>query len=238
MIRTLIIDDVPLARAKLRHLLAAHADIDLRGEAGDVPQARRLLRQQPLDLLLLDIQMPGDDGLQLAQQLQLPAPQVIFTTAHARFAVDAYALGAIDYLLKPLDAERLALALQRVRRQLAPADATGAAPLPPLCIRNGGSTEYVAPGDIDYIDNAGHYACIHVGSRVHLLRESIGRLAEQLAPAGLLQIQRAVIVHPSRVRMLEARRNGDATVVLHDGTRLPLSRAYRDAFDSAMHARR
>jgi two-component system LytT family response regulator len=127
------------------------------------------------------------------------------------------------------------LALERARRQLAHADAPAPAPHP-LRIRNGASSVYVAPRDIDYIDNAGHYACVHVGRQVHLLRESIGRLAEQLTPAGFIQVQRAVIVNLSRIRALEPRRNGDATLVLLDGTRLPLSRSHRDAFDNAMRA--
>ncbi|MCD9086858.1 LytTR family DNA-binding domain-containing protein [Stenotrophomonas sp. SY1] len=234
MIRVLLVDDVPLARDKLRHLLAAHADIDIRGEAGDVEQARQLLQHEPVDLLLLDIQMPGNDGLQLASQLPAPAPLVIFTTAHAQHAVESYGLGAVDYLLKPLDGTRLALALERARRQLAHA---GSPALQSLCIRNGARTDYVAVADIDYIDNAGHYACIHVGRQVHLLRESMGRLAEQLAPAGFIQVQRAVIVNLARVRTLEPRRNGDATLLLTDDNRLPLSRLYRDAFDAAMRAR-
>lgn len=234
MIRTLIVDDVPLARDKLRHLLAAHADIDIRGEAADVEQARHLLQHQTVDLLLLDIQMPGQDGMQLAQRLPAPAPLVIFTTAHARHAVDSYALGAVDYLLKPLDGMRLALALERVRRQLVqPPPSTPQ----PLCIRNGAGIEYIPVGDIDYIDNAGHYACVHVGRQVHLLRESIGRLAQQLAPAGFLQVQRAVIVNLARVRSLQHRRNGDATLLLLDGTALPLSRSHRDAFDQAIAQR-
>lgn len=231
MIRVLLVDDVALARDKLRHLLAAHNDIHISGEAGDITQARQLLAQEPVDLLLLDIQLPGDDGLQLAQQLAAPAPLIIFTTSHAEHAVASYAVGAVDYLLKPLDASRLALALDRARQRLAHERINTPQP---LCIRNAGNVEYIALHDIDYIDNAGHYACVHVGRQVHLLRESISRLAEQLAAAGFMQIQRAVIVNRARVRTLEPRRNGDATLVLIDGTSLPLSRMYRAAFDAGM----
>ncbi len=232
MMRALLVDDVPLAREKLRHLLAAHADISIVGEAGDIVQARDLVARTPVDLLLLDIHLPGDNGLQLAEQLAKRAPLIIFVTAHAEHAVASYAVDAVDYLLKPLAADRLAVALERARRRLR---AHGDAPQP-LCIRNGGNVDYIALQDIDYIDNAGHYACVHVGRQVHLLRESIGRLAAQLAAAGFVQIQRAVIVNRNRIRALEPRHNGDATVILVDGTRLPLSRLYRMGFDAAMRA--
>ena len=231
MIRTLLIDDVALAREKLRHLLGAHADIQIVGEAPSIAQARSLLAAEPVELLLLDIQLPGENGLQLARSLAAPAPAIIFTTAHAEHALASYELGAVDYLPKPLDANRLAVALHRLRRHLARETIN---PLAPLCIRNGSRSDYVSPTDIDYIDSAGHYACLHVGKQVHLLRESIGRLAEQLAPAGFVQVQRAVIVNCARVRSLLPRRNGDATLELLDGTQLPLSRLHRDAFEAKM----
>lgn len=231
MIRTLLIDDVALAREKLRHLLGAHADIQIVGEAPSIALARSLLATERVELLLLDIELPDEDGLQLARSLPAPAPAIIFTTAHAEHALTSYELGAIDYLPKPLDANRLAIALDRLRRHLARETSN---PLAPLCIRNGGRSDYVYPTNIDYIDSAGHYACLHVGKQVHLLRESIGRLAEQLAPAGFVQVQRAVIVNCARVRCLLPRRNGDATLELLDGTQLPLSRLHRDAFEAKM----
>ncbi|MEG1681264.1 MAG: LytTR family DNA-binding domain-containing protein [Stenotrophomonas sp.] len=234
MIRTLLIDDVALAREKLRHLLAAHADIQIVGEASSIAQARALLAETQVELLLLDIQLPDEDGLQLARSLPTPVPAIIFTTAHAEHALASYELGAVDYLPKPLDANRLAVALDRLRRHLARESIN---PQAPLCIRNGSRTDYVSPSDIDYIDSAGHYACLHVGKQVHLLRESIGRLAKQLAPAGFVQVQRAVIVNCARVRSLLPRRNGDATLELLDGTQLPLSRLHREAFEAKLHQR-
>ena len=234
MIRTLLVDDVALARDKLRHLLGAHADIQIVGEASSIAQAHTLLAETQIDLLLLDIQLPDEDGLQLARSLPATAPAIIFTTAHAEHALASYELGAIDYLPKPLDASRLAIALDRLRRHLSREVIN---PLAPLCIRNGSRSDYVSPTDIDYIDSAGHYACLHVGKQVHLLRESIGRLAEQLAPAGFVQVQRAVIVNCARVRSLLPRRNGDATLELLDGTQLPLSRIHRETFEAKMHQR-
>ena len=231
MIRALLVDDVALARNQLRHLTGAHPDIQIVGEASSIAQARAQLAVTPVELLLLDIQLPDEDGLQLARSLATPAPAIIFTTAHAQHALASYELGAIDYLPKPLDASRLAVALDRVRRYLAREVIN---PTAPLCIRNGSRSDYVSPTDIDYIDSAGHYACLHVGKQVHLLRESIGRLAEQLAPAGFVQVQRAVIVNCARVRSLLPRRNGDATLELLDGTQLPLSRLHREAFEAKM----
>ncbi len=231
MIRTLLIDDVALAREKLRHLLGPHADIQIVGEAPSIAQARSLLATEQVELLLLDIELPDEDGLQLARSLPAPAPAIIFTTAHTEHALTSYELGAVDYLPKPLDANRLAIALDRLRRHLAHGTNN---PHAPLCIRNGSRTDYVSPADIDYIDSAGHYACLHVGKQVHLLRDSIGRLAEQLAPAGFVQVQRAVIVNCARVRGLLPRRNGDATLELLDGTQLPLSRLHRAAFEAKM----
>ena len=235
MIRTLLVEDVALARDKLRHLLGMHADIQIVGEASSIAEARLLLAAEPIELLLLDIQLPDEDGLQLARSLPTPAPAIIFTTAHSQHALASYELGAIDYLPKPLDARRLAVALERARRHLSPRQTV--APLAALCIRNGNRSDYISAADIDYIDSAGHYACVHVGRQVHLLRESIGRLAEQLAPAGLVQVQRAVIVNCSRVRSLLPRRNGDATLELLDGTQLPLSRSHREAFEACMRQR-
>lgn len=234
MIRTLLIDDVALARDKLRHLLGAHLDIQIVGEACSIAEARALIAATQVDLLLLDIQLPDEDGLQLARTLPAPTPAIIFTTAHAEHALASYELGAIDYLPKPLDASRLAVALDRLRRHLAREVIN---PLAPLCIRNGNRSDYVSPANIDYIDSAGHYACLHVGTQVHLLRESIGRLAEQLAPAGFVQVQRGVIVNCARVRSLLPRRNGDATLELLDGAQLPLSRSHRDAFEAKMRQR-
>lgn len=234
MIRTLLIDDVALARDKLRHLLGAHSDIQIVGEASSIAEARALITATQVELLLLDIQLPDEDGLQLARSLPTPAPAIIFTTAHAEHALASYELGAVDYLPKPLDACRLGVALERLRRHRSREVIN---PLAPLCIRNGSRNDYVSPTDIDYIDSAGHYACLHVGKQVHLLRESIGRLAEQLAPAGFVQVQRAVIVNCARVRSLLPRRNGDATLELLDGTQLPLSRIHRDAFEAKMHQR-
>lgn len=235
MIATLLVDDAPLAREKMRHLLGAHADIDIIGDAADIPHARALLAAHRIDLVLLDIELPGEDGLQLARELSATPVTIIFTTAHHEHALLSYELGVIDYLTKPLDGERLAIALERVRRHLR---RDSPAPPPSLCIRNGGRSEYIDVRDIDYIDSAGHYACLHVGRQVHLLRENINRLATQLAPAGFMQVQRSVIVNLARVRALQARRNGDATLELLDGTSLPLSRLYRDAFDRSMQQRR
>ncbi|WP_313459760.1 LytTR family DNA-binding domain-containing protein [Stenotrophomonas sp.] len=232
----LVVEDVPLATAKLVRLLDAHADIRVDATARSVAEADALLKARRFDLLLLDIQLPDGDGLALAARWPAMATRTIFITAHHQHALRSYALGAADYLLKPVDADRLAMALDRMRRLIAP-------PPPPaspgqwLAVKQGSRTEFLDPARIDYIDMAGHYACVHVGAQVHLLRESIMVLAAQLAGAGVLRVHRSVLVNPQRVRALHERRNGDAMLELAGGEQLPLSRTYRNALEEALRVR-
>ncbi|WNH54393.1 LytR/AlgR family response regulator transcription factor [Stenotrophomonas oahuensis] len=231
----LVVEDVPLASAKLVRLLDAHADIRVDGTARSVAEADALLKARRFDLLLLDIQLPDGDGMALAARWPAMATRTIFITAHHQHALRSYALGAADYLLKPVDADRLAMALDRTRRLIAPP--------PPatsgegLAVKQGSRTEFLDPARIDYIDMAGHYACVHVGAQVHLLRESITELAAQLGGAGLLRVHRSVLVNPQRVYALCERRNGDAMLELAGGVQLPLSRTYRKALEDALRAR-
>lgn len=231
----LVVEDVPLASHKLVTLLQAHPDLRVDATAASVAQADALLRARRFDLLLLDIGLPDGSGLALAAQWPALAAHTIFITAHAQHALRSYALGAADYLLKPVDPDRLALALARARRLIEPLPPPAATA--PLAIRQGTRTEYLDPMRVDYIDMAGHYACVHVGSQVHLLRESIAQLAGQLAPAGLLRIHRSVLVNPARVQALHERRNGDALLQLSGGAQVPLSRTYRAALEQALAAR-
>lgn len=235
VLSTLVVEDVPLASRKLVALLQVHPDLRVDATAASVAQADALLRARRFDLLLLDIGLPDGSGLALAAHWPALAAQTIFITAHAQHALRSYALGAADYLLKPVDPDRLALALQRVRRLIDPMAAP--ATVAPLAIRQGARTHYLDPAHIDYIDMAGHYACVHVGSQVHLLREGIAQLAEQLAPAGLLRVHRSVLVNPARVQALHERRNGDAQLQVCGGASVPLSRTYRAALEQALAAR-
>lgn len=235
VLSTLVVEDVPLASHKLVTLLQAHPDLRVDAVVASVAQADALLRARRFDLLLLDIGLPDGSGLALAAQRPALAAHTIFITAHPQHALRSYALGAADYLLKPVDPDRLMLALQRVRRLIEPV-----APhttVSALAIRQGACTHYLDPARIDYIDMAGHYACVHVGDQVHLLRDGIAQLAEQLAPAGLLRVHRSVLVNPSRVQALQERRNGDALLQLSGGARVPLSRTYRAALEQVLATR-
>jgi two-component system LytT family response regulator len=235
VLSTLVVEDVPLASDKLVSLLQAHPDLRVDATAASVAQADALLRSRRFDLLLLDIGLPDGSGMALAGQWPTLAAHTIFITAHAQHALQAYTLGAADYLLKPVDPDRLAMAVARARRLIDPSP-----PAPTgerLAVRQGQRTDYLQADQIDYIDMAGHYACVHVGGQVHLLRESIGQLAEQMASAGLVRVHRSVVVNPHRIQALHERRNGDAMLQLSHGARVPVSRTYRAALAQALAAR-
>ncbi|WP_371181706.1 LytR/AlgR family response regulator transcription factor [Xanthomonas sacchari] len=234
-IRTLLVEDVALGAEKLARLVEAHPPFRVAACAATLEEALHLAAAQRFDLVLLDIGLPDGSGLDFLARLPAPAPYVVFVTAHPQHALRSYELGALDYVLKPVDRERLDLALERVRQRLRPAVQAAQAPL--LSVRNGLRTDYVAAADIDYIDSAGHYACVHVGRATHLLRDSIGQLAERLASAGLLRVHRSVIVNLDRVRTLHERSNGDADLQLLDGKVLPVSRTFRAPLDARLRMR-
>lgn len=225
MIRTLLVDDVALAREKLARMLAAHADIAVIAEASRLEEAVRRADAGDIDLVFLDIGLPDGSGLALVERLRHATPYIVFVTAYPEHALRSYDLGALDYLLKPLDVERLDVCLARVRERVAGARVQAGPPR--ICVSDGGRTEYLVPSDIDYLDVAGHYVCLHVDRRVHLLRDSLARLATLLAPHGFARVHRSAAVNLERVAVLRARRNGDADLVLRDGTVLPLSRSFR-----------
>lgn len=235
VLSALVVEDVPLASRKLAALLATHPDVRVDATATTMVHADMLLRERRFDLLLLDIGLPDGSGLALLSQWPAMAAKTIFITAYDQHALRSYALGAADYLLKPLDPDRLASALARVRQLAGPAapPPNGA---PRLAVKQGDRTDYLDPDQIDYIDMAGHYACVHVGAEVHLLREGIVQLADQLRGSGLLRVHRSVLVNPRRVRAVHARRNGDGLLVLGDGVELPLSRTYRAGLEAALRA--
>lgn len=233
VLSVLVVEDVPLASQKLVMLLQAHPDLRVDATASTLAQAETLLRARRFDLLLLDIGLPDGSGLALAARWPALAAHTIFITAHTQHALHSYTLGAADYLLKPVDPDRLASALARARQLIGPrADAAPCGVR--LQVRQGQQVHWIDPAQIDYIDMAGHYACVHVGAQVHLLRESIAQLAEQLAPAGLVRVHRSVLVHPARVQALHERRNGDAQLQLSVGVSVPLSRTYRPLLDAAL----
>jgi two-component system LytT family response regulator len=243
-IRTQIVDDEPLARQRLRHLLEREADIEVAGESADGRQAVAALRHDPPDLVFLDVQMPVLDGFGVLEELGAERlPMVIFVTAHDRYALRAFEVHALDYLLKPFDQERFRKALDRARAQLQHnqnldvnerllamlADVKEARkPLDRLAIKSGGRVCFIRTEEIDWIEAAGNYLRLHVGRAVHLLRETMSRLESRLDSRLFPRIHRSTIVNLERIRELQPSFHGDFVVKLRDGTELTLSRGYRD----------
>jgi len=233
MIRTAIIEDVPLARERLRRMLAAHADIQFVGEAGDMGAGAVLLRSIAPDLVFLDVTLPDGEGPDLLRPLPPEQrPLIIFLTARADHAVPAFELEAVDYLLKPVGDDELARAIGRVRRRLSPDQAEAVESH--VAVRNGRRTDLIPVEAIDYVEVAGHYLCLHAGGEVHLLREPIVAFAERLAPAGFVRCHRSVLVRLGAVAGLDERRNGDADLRLVSGATVPLSRTYRPDIEAGL----
>ena len=231
-IRALIVDDVPLARERVRLYLKDEPDIEIVGESANGTDAVRAISAHSPDLVFLDVQLPDFDGFEIVRRLPEGArPVIIYLTAHDDKAIHAFEVHALDYLAKPFDRERFARALNRARAELARRRGAKAAPreyLKRLAIREKGRTDVVAIADVDYIDVAGHYLCVHVGRNVHLIRGTLNELEAELDPADFARIHKGVIVRLDRVKSLAARRNGDCDVILKDGTRLLSSRTYGD----------
>jgi two-component system LytT family response regulator len=243
-IRTLIVDDEPLARQRLRTLLEAESDIEIVSECTDGRQAVAAIREERPDLVFLDVQMPLLDGFGVLETLGVDRPPaIVFVTAYDRYALRAFEVHALDYLLKPFDRERFGKALARARshaRQDQSADVSqrllallqdvkeARKPLDRLVIKSGGRVCFVRTDEIDWVEAAGNYVKIHVQDEEHLLRETISNLEGRLDPDKFLRIHRSTIVHIERIRELQPAFHGDQVVILRNGTELPLSRSYRE----------
>jgi two-component system LytT family response regulator len=247
MMRVAIIDDEPLARSGVRARLARHQDIVVVAEFGDGVSALAGLADARPDLLFVDIQMPGMDGLTLLASLDAGLrPMAILLTAYDEFALRAFRLNVLDYLLKPIDDERLAEALDRARQAL-PYRGLGAAPLrdaarpsylETFTVRVGTRLTFVHADDVLWIGAEGDYACLHTTSHEHLLRESLNRLAQQLDPAQFVRIHRSTIVRVGCIAELRTLANRDAMLRLTNGTPLRGSRTYLDTLTDAMRRQR
>lgn len=244
MIRVAVVDDEPLARRGVILQLAAFDDLVLQGEYEDGPAALAGLREAPPDLVFLDVQMPGMSGLDVLAALPLERrPLAILLTAHEGFAVRAFALNAVDYLLKPIDDLRFGEAVARARHllRLRALDATQAtvtppAPLQKFLVRIGSRTLFVRADEVEWISADGDYAVLHVGARTYMLRESLHELATQLDPTRFVRVHRSSIVRLDQVEELQPLTNRDALLRLHGGTPVRVSRTYIDALLSALHA--
>ena len=251
VIRTLIVDDEALARRGVRQLLAAHADVEIVGECGDGPSAIAALEALTPDLAFLDIQMPECDGFtvlrtHVERHGVAALPLVVFLTAYEEFALDAFDVEAVDYLVKPVSEERFEEAMRRVRRRLALPSAAargeGAARRhdePPstrqLIVATASGQRIVMLDEIDWIAANDYYVTVHSAGRRYLLRESLTSLEERLDSARFVRVHRGAMVNIARVR--EVRSTGADVVVLQDGTKLPVSRRRRAALVAAVVAR-
>jgi two-component system LytT family response regulator len=250
MIRAAIVDDEPLARKRIRSLLAEAGDVEVVAECANGKEAIESLEASPPDLLFLDIQMPEIDGFDVLETIGVGrVPVVIFVTAYDKFALRAFEAHALDYLLKPFDDERFEAALHRARdriRQQRGGDldrrlralldeARGERGyLQRLVVPNGQRSVFIRTEQIDWIEAERNYVRLHVGDRAHLLRENLSRLESALDPATFCRIHRSTIVNIDRIQAVESVLRGEYLVVLHDGTRLTSGRGYRRNLHSIM----
>ena len=239
-LRVLIVDDEPLARAGVRARLGAHADVSVMGEYGDGASALEFLRSQSPDLLFIDVEMPGLSGLEVLEALAPEQrPLTVLLTAYEQFALRAFELRALDYLLKPVDDERFDDALDRVRDTLAlhRGEAAGAQTSRHAMrfeVRLGHRVQLVHADEIDWIEAQGDYAGLHVRAHMHLVREPLQRLVGRLDPTRFVRIHRSTIVRLDRVAEMQPLSNRDHLLRLRDGTVLRASRTYVDALRAAL----
>lgn len=243
MIRVVLADDEPLARERIRTLLATHPDVTLVAECADGDETLKVLLAERPDVVFLDVQMPELDGFAVLEAMPPELrPSVIFVTAFDEHAVRAFEVNAIDYLLKPVEPRRFEAALARVReRHGAPAGAgtqqaaleavlaelrKGRAWATRLVVRDGSRVSFVRTEEIDWIDAAGNYARLHVGKAMHLLREPLKILETRLDPERFLRVHRSAIVNLERITAVEPYFHGEYTLTLRDGTRLTSSRTH------------
>ena len=253
-IRTLIVDDELAAREGLRHLLAADPEIVVAGECANGRDAAAAIRATAPDLVFLDVQMPELDGFAVLREVGVErAPAIVFVTAFDQYALRAFDVHAVDYLLKPFTDERFRQSLERAKQQVRhgrlgdlsqklaallgpdePARAAGPRYLDRLLVKSGGKVTLLPVGEIEWIDAEGDYVRIHVGKNWHLLRETMKNLEAQLDATRFVRIHRSTIVNLERVKELQPFFRGEYVVVLHNGTTLKLSRGYRDNLEARL----
>lgn len=232
--RALIVDDEPLARSNVAVLLQLDPDIEVVGECGSGLEALPQIRKLKPDLVFLDVQMPECDGFDVLEMLgrDLP-PAIIFVTAYDQYALRAFEAGALDYLLKPFDNLRFERALERAKQRIALGRNLPSS-LDRIVIKSSGQVSFLKISDIDWIEAADYYSCLHVGPKSYLLRRSMSDLEKELDQAHFCRIHRSAIVNLDRVRGLNLGENGDYEVVLENGANLRLSRSYRKQLQARM----
>lgn len=244
-IRTLIVDDELLARERIKRFLALERDLELVGECAAGHEAVAAIQTLKPDLVFLDIQIPELDGFGVLKSLGVEEmPAVIFVTAYDRYALQAFDVNALDYLLKPYNRERFRKAVERARAQLSNGargelderllsllenfKTESPRHLERLMIKSSGRVFFLRTEELDWIEAEGNYLRLHVGRESHLLRETMNRLASKLDPEKFLRIHRSTLVNIERIKELQPLFSGDYVVILRDGKQLTLSRSYRD----------
>jgi two-component system LytT family response regulator len=227
-LRTLVVDDEPLARRNLSVLLRRDPDVATVDECASGADAIRHMRSSRPDLVFLDVQMPECDGFDVLEHLGAEQPPVVvFVTAHDEHALRAFEAGALDYLVKPFTDARFTRALERAKQRLVHFRAGRPLTVAPLIVKSGGRVLFLKPGDVDWIEAANYYACLHVGSETHIIRRSLVVLEQELQSEPFCRIHRSIIVNVNRVRGLELTGDGDYAVILESSARLRLSRRFR-----------
>ena len=250
-LRVVVVDDEPMARVALRELLSADGEVEIVSECSNGDEALEALKGLKPDVVFLDVQMPGRSGFEVLESLsEEERPAVVFTTAYDQYALNAFDLHAVDYLLKPFDDDRFRLALTRAKERsrtdaavgagqrladllaavrgsaaLNPTRDVRAAPITRLTIHREGRLEVVETNTVDWIEAADQYVCLHTTEGEHLMRESMSQLESQLDPTRFMRVHRSAIVALDRVRRLETQGGGAGRVQLKDGTWVPVSRS-------------
>jgi two-component system LytT family response regulator len=234
-LRALVVDDEPLARRNVTVLLRGDPDIASIEECGSGVEAIEAIRRWKPDLVFLDVQMPECGGFDVIELLGADLPHaVIFVTAYDEYALRAFEAGALDYLLKPFDDARFGRALNRAKDKLAHYAPLQSQPAKRLVVRSPGQVLFLNVSDIDWIEAASYYACLHVGSDTHIIRRTLAELERDLGEEKFIRIHRSLIVNLDRIRGLELQNSGEYEVVLKSKVRLRLSRRFRKRLQDRM----
>ena len=226
-IRTVVVDDEPLAQSNLVVLLARDSEIEVIAQCSTGMEAVSQIRGLKPDLVFLDVQMPECDGFDVLEQLGADQPRaIVFVTAYDQYALRAFEAGALDYLLKPFDNARFERALHRAKQNLR-VEADSARKATRVIVKSAGQVLFLKQSEIDWVEAADYYACLHVGAKAHLLRRSMADLEDELDPSTFCRVHRAAIVNLNRVRRLRLGIEGEYEVLLETGEAIRLSRRYR-----------
>jgi len=242
-IRTLIVDDESLARERIREMLESDPEIEIVGDCANGKEAIQAISKLKPDLIFLDVEMPGIDGFQVLQSLEsAEMPAVIFVTAYDQYAVRAFEIYALDYLLKPFDRERFQGSVRRAKEQLLKMSdsmnerilsaleqiKTRPVHLERLVIKMNGHVFFIKAAEIDWLEAEGNYVRLHSGKESYLLRDTISALEAQLDPKQFLRVHRSAIVNIDRIQELQPWFHGEYRIILREGVQLTLSRSYRE----------